>query len=598
MANFIVPNAEYLSIDTTSAPDSTTLSEVIGKKYIITNVGTGGNTLTVTYGTSSKVLADGEAFIVLYDGTIWVVLNDKNYQGDPINANDILIPVNGKIDSQGNEAVQKKISWNPWKVWKESSVTGDLRFERGEAGVFGEYENLWQDPTNVNSTSTQVGEWTKVEQTGGSIGYENVILPIAQDEVFFSRILKKGNTNVVSLLLELAGANNVVDLDFTTGLTTITAGSFDSISVTEIEANQEYKIDVIKTGVASGTDGARVFAARSITTATAGLYTYYKDISYIGGIDYPVPYVKGIHTADSWVHPVNWNESTDWTIDIWFKPNTDSGYAFDISDPSTTNDEKVILYYSGGNFTIRTTAGGAASFTTLSIQPIINQYSHVKAVWISSTSVAVYMNNVLSNTHTATVPATTDMSPIINIGMANAGNNQLNSYISDLMIRPTADVSTTHYDSGLPWTNPENDFNGLHGSYIDKFGNYVGETFTGMEEDVYSVVEQYTIGDQTVTKWSNGDMEISGVVSLVSIAITATSGALFRNVATQTISFLDDFIFLPKIISEISQNTSANIVCSRSTGSSVSSTNLYIFSTTSQASVTVFVDYVIKGTWK
>ena len=594
MANFIVPNAEYLSIDTTSASDSTTLSEVIGKKYIITNVGTGGNTLTVNYGTSSKVLADGEAFIVLYDGTIWVVLNDKNYQGDSIETTDILIPVNGKIDSQNNRSVQKKVSWNPWEAWKESSVTGDLRFNRGEAGVFGEYENLWQSPVLTSVTLTNVGDWEKIEQFGGAQGEARVTLSTAQSKTSSAFILKKGNSDVVQILLSMGGVIQSFKFVFSTGSITGVTGTFDTLTVKEIVQHQEYLIEFTKVVTPSGTDYLRIFPSQSVTV---GHYTYFKDISYVGGIDYPVPYVKGTHTADSWVHPINWNESADWTIDIWFK--------IDALDPTATyildtraivgDTNFLILRYSGSNLAILA-GDGSTTTQNFSVAPTLGEYNNIKLVVELGSQFRAYLTSSLVATITTNVPTT--LAPIIMFGNNIDKTAWMNGDYSDIMIRPTADVTTTHYTLGLPWTNPENTINAEHGAYVDKYGNYVGETFTGMEEDVYSIVEQYTIDDQTVTKWSNGDMEIRGVVSLVSIAITATSGALFRNVATQTISFLDDFIFLPKIILEVSQNTSANIVCSRSTGSSVSSTNLYIFSTTSQASVTVFVDYVIKGTWK
>lgn len=71
MARIILPNSDYRGVDTTAAPDSVTLVATIGKNYIIRNSGTGGNALTVNYGSYILSLADGQTMKTEYDGANW-----------------------------------------------------------------------------------------------------------------------------------------------------------------------------------------------------------------------------------------------------------------------------------------------------------------------------------------------------------------------------------------------------------------------------------------------------------------------------------------------------------------------------------------------
>jgi hypothetical protein len=71
MSTFIKPATEYTDYDTTSASTSVTLTAVEGKEYEVRNSGSGGNTLTITYGSNSYVLNDGVSGKLTYDGTGW-----------------------------------------------------------------------------------------------------------------------------------------------------------------------------------------------------------------------------------------------------------------------------------------------------------------------------------------------------------------------------------------------------------------------------------------------------------------------------------------------------------------------------------------------
>lgn len=516
-----------------------------------------------------------------------------SYAYDPINTDDIFIPVNGEFDSQGDKSIQKRISWNPWKAWKTASINGDLRFNRGEAGIFGEYENLWLDPAGVTwGTSTTVGDWYRLEGEGGGTPYCTSTSTTNLSKAVCSIHTKLGNHGAFLGEITIGGIQKRFTFSYSTGLITPIVGSFDSLHVKTIVAGSEYIITYKASEAPTGSDQMRIFP---VDVPTAGLYNYFKDISYVGGIDYPVPYVKGIHLADSWVHPVNWNISTDWSIDIWFKPEGTDGYLFDTINSSLST--RILVSYLSGNLRIFTQAGGASS-DILSTQPILGQHSNIKLVYISGTSLNAYLNGVLVGTILTNVPASSDLNPICALGSQQSLVTQLNGYFSDVMIRPSADVSTAHYASGLPWANLENLLHGEHGAYVDKFGHYVGESFTSMEEDTYSIVEQYTIGDQTVTKWSNGDMEIIGLVVFPSIALTSTSGSLFRNSSAGniTVTFIESFIEITTVI-PTPIGISANLMSARPWVVSVDDFTNYAFSTISETS-DLELYFIAKGKWK
>jgi len=516
-------------------------------------------------------------------------LSIKKYVGDPILTDDILIPVNGIKDSQNNRSVQKKISWNPYEEWKKTA--GLLKFNRGEAGVFGEYENLWQSPSLSNATLTDVGEWEKIENTTAAAGYALVTLSTAQDEVYCSFVAKKGNTDDINIVLRQGGLTHNTSYTFSTG-SFGSPGNFDSITSTQINGTDEVIIKMVVTGSASGTDYFRVFASNA---ATSGLYTYYKEISCIGGIDYPVPYVKGIHTADSWVHPVNWNESTDWTIDMWFKPEkTDTGVLFDTR--ANGGQEGLIVAWSSGNFQIATIAGGVATSVNSSVTPVVSQYSHCKIVYESGTRTRIYVNGSLGATITINVPVYTDLEPLITFDRYNS-IDLLNGYISEIMIRPSADITDTHYTLNKPWTNPENVIEAEYGAYIDKYNNIVGDTITTEGEDAYSVVEQYTIGDQTVTKWSNGDMEIRDYQLISSLAITTAIGSEYKSATNVGVLFPESFTGTISVLKTV-MSASHFIYIASGSNADLSAGNWVATSPVSITASTVEYTSVSKGKWK
>ena len=82
MGTFVLPAPEMRTVDTTSAPETITLSAVIGKKYEIVNVGSGGNDITVNYGVDSMTISDGSWGGFLYDGSTWAVLFYTDYASD------------------------------------------------------------------------------------------------------------------------------------------------------------------------------------------------------------------------------------------------------------------------------------------------------------------------------------------------------------------------------------------------------------------------------------------------------------------------------------------------------------------------------------
>jgi len=511
-----------------------------------------------------------------------------NYEGDPIESGDILIQ--GDYDSLGNKSTQKKISWNNYESWK---YPGSLKFPKSEAGIFGAYENLWTGPTIASGTVATVGEWEKLINGTGTKATSTVTLGTAQDDVSIQFFIKKGSTDVFEASLILAGTTNTFTFTFTTAALATTAGAFTTLTATEVVANQEYLITIIQSDTASGTDSLSLHASSLTTT---GLYTYYKDVSYVGAIDYPVPYVVGEHTADSWIHPVNWNESTDWTIDMWFKSaetvpvdkwlfsvGLDAGYYV---QARITTGNLIRLY---------TDDGSASGANTAAITP--SDYTALKIVYTSGVSVAVYVNGVLLLTKTTNIPTNTDIAPILTLGSVSGLTGQLDGYITDVMIRPSADVTTTHYSGGLPWTNPENLIESQHGATLSEDGHLVVESIESRTEDAHTIVEQYTISDQTVTKWSNGDMEIIVNVTSSSVPITTASGALFISSLNAAVTYVEAFISIDSVI-RTPHSSSPLGVFSAAVPTITDLPAYYFWKSVSATITTINSTNVSKGKWK
>jgi len=100
MGTFVLAAPEMRTIDTTASADTITLAAVIGKKYEILNIGTGGNDLTVNYGVDSLDISDGSWAGFLYDGSSWVVLFYTDYSGDVTALENAIMQVT-EIDASG-----------------------------------------------------------------------------------------------------------------------------------------------------------------------------------------------------------------------------------------------------------------------------------------------------------------------------------------------------------------------------------------------------------------------------------------------------------------------------------------------------------------
>ena len=86
----------------------------------------------------------------------------------------------------------------------------------------------------------------------------------------------------------------------------------------------------------------------------------------------------------------------------------------------------------------------------------------------------------------------------------------------------------------------ENDLNQMQ-EIIDKWGNVIVEDISEQDDAEYSIVEQYTIGNQTVTKWSNGDMEIIHKWIVGSTAVTTANGSNFISAGQVLTDYIESF---------------------------------------------------------
>lgn len=109
--------------------------------------------------------------------------------------------------------------------------------------------------------------------------------------------------------------------------------------------------------------------------------------------------------------------------------------------------------------------------------------------------------------------------------------------------------------------------------------------------------DQFTIGDQTVTKWSNGDMEIVGIEQYTGVAIGSVSGSIFRTSPTIVLTYLENFSESPQPFLSLANTLTPNTFGLRPWSVDVSNMTMQIYSSVS-VTIDVGVRYFVKGTWK
>ena len=214
-------------------------------------------------------------------------------------------------------------------------------------------------------------------------------------------------------------------------------------------------------------------------------------------------------------------------------------------------------------------------------------WNHIKLVLTSGTSLVAYVNGGSAQTHSTNIPTVATMYKEISFGVVPTLGANLNGYIQDVSISPTADTSTDHYDNGLPYYNP-NKMMGKNANWaIDNNGN-----IAGLPQVAGIIVDEYELSGQHVTKWDTGRMEI---IELASETVTSTtaSGTLFRGnkAITYAESFLEEPILSPNIIDGHSR------VCSIRSNTTTTIAYVIIY-TTASSTDTVEYSVIAIGRWK
>jgi len=291
----------------------------------------------------------------------------------------------------------------------------------------------------------------------------------------------------------------------------------------------------------SASTGSPEFRIRGSEAATSVTndYMYFKEWMAVEDISYPVPYHPGTSPASKLQYNFDWASSDEWTIEGWVNqqiPVVAGVYQALLYCGSVANDLIYIDSDPTGKLRLVSYKSSTPEVVISSSVTTANTWFHFKIVLISSTSAALYVNGALIGTATTSVPDFADLEKITFIGSNLNYAETVNGYIQDLRISPTADTSTTHYTSGLPYYNPNKTY-GKNASWsIDERGNV-----SGNNQVAGVIIFDGEINGQWVTRWDTGRMVITYRDTLDVTTSTAniygtTSGDIFTGAKDDTVA--------------------------------------------------------------
>ncbi|RLD58464.1 MAG: hypothetical protein DRJ01_12530 [Bacteroidetes bacterium] len=393
--------------------------------------------------------------------------------------------------------------------------------ERGTYPFFREYTNVIQTSTETiesDATLTNEGDWKKIEATATSSGTLASVRKTSDPTVNdgFLHILLKNGIGDKTQITFFGGTTGAMRVDWDTKAFTSIDGGQD-VSLCYFISDEIASINLI--GVDTAKTSVRIYAELN-TGYTDGDSSYYKELMLVD-LDYPVPYTKGTHQANKLQYVLDYSTSTSWTIEGWFFANNQSltQYLLDPAPPGKLND--IALFYYGGDFTLSTGDGSAAS--TLILTGIVDQeYNYFKIIITSGTSVDIYINDETVQSKTTNPPDVNLMSKVFTIGCDYAFNNPLLGYVQDLRFYAGSDTSTTHYTSGLPYYNPNKTMgkNALWSIYKGHF--------SGIFDNAGRIIFSDILDGQYITKWDTGLMMIA-INPTTTTDYDNAKGDFFRN---------------------------------------------------------------------
>ncbi len=511
-----------------------------------------------TYG---EELESGELFL---DGTDSLTSSDNR---KPVVDNVDFIPAVETIDG---------IDYEP----AESKWPGD----RGTYGFFGEYENVIGTATQTlnNATLTEEGGWNRVDQVSDTaLGAINYTYSALSTHGYFMVIMRRGDVNNSDDLIEVGAGyctiswgSKIFAFHSLTDKGSYTIG--DNIAVFRFitQTTGETKLNIRASGVA--------FSAGHLE------YSYFMNPMVVD-LDYPVPYTPGTHEANKLQFDKDWATSDEWTIEGWvyFNNSGTSKRFFDTRANSSDTNAVLITSLSSniGDITF-IDSGATTSFTINNFT--ISHWMHLKIIIKGGIGADVYVDGGAVQSFSNTDILLEEYAKSIVIGNTAAYDRETQGYISDIRITPTADTSTDHYDSGLPYYNPDKTYGKNALWSIDDKGH-----FSGQFDNAGRIIEEYELDGQHVTKWDTGRMEISGEGDNVFSSDNKST--------TLQVDYVEVFINYPKVLGSPGSSISGIGYTVGGATSESAKTHIFLKSFSSDGAVVTgscVVEFQAIGRWK
>lgn len=368
----------------------------------------------------------------------------------PLEASNVIFE-DAKVDYNGEPAFDNSLVKFPGK---------------NVVGLFGEYKNLFDEPLSTlattNATLTQSSEtindshFVEVDSTldGGYAEFAFGTFPA--DSAIIRVTIKRGTANnayfrLRNISIAAWGVQITVDWNLTS------VSFLAAYSPDELVSEKWFGDDVVELAIKTYINVVHNYQLRLYGNVGGTGTTLFSELSLTSGSNV-YPYNPGNHSASSLTYSYDWPDQG--TIEFWLKPQ------FSINDhewvvaldtrSSTSTSGFVIAFPQDGDYVqVRVLKDGSNYKGYTHTFTDFNNWYHFKLTYdLSLNGFSAWINGVsLSTTFDAGDISNLELEPVIRFKDSTTSFRP-QSYISDFIIKPYIDETTTHYTNGLPYFNP------------------------------------------------------------------------------------------------------------------------------------------------
>ena len=254
----------------------------------------------------------------------------------------------------------------------------------------------------------------------------------------------------------------------------VIAGSATVVEANWYDSDQVLELSLAVTGISTGTAHDVIcFATHPTTEAKSTDFTAVQ----VEASAYPTPYTPTSRAAGALVYPYSW--PTAYSIEGWIRPwfsYADGLVHIIYKDDNGAGTYKDLLYYNGATSKWTVVMGGTATAVSAAqtSNADVQKWLYVK-VWhdtVGGDGGIIIMDEAAATIWSTTWSGKTGTPySLLAIGMSiEAAGYWGDIQFADFLLRPTADVSTAHYDRGVPWFDPSERTNATQSVRINRSG--------------------------------------------------------------------------------------------------------------------------------